>query len=126
MIPMPKLKLTIGAVLVASLFAGFSSLVSCANQNDVGRDFSDDQKHRLYSAALAASDSPMDTRAFADVCRTIGIFDANGKLNDQYMVFIGQHVDWTKRVETEEFRREIDSKEKAQAYIAKYLKTSKD
>ena len=87
---------------------------------------SDDQKHRLYSAALAASDSPMDTRAFADVCRTIGIFDPQGKPNDQYISFVSRHVDWADRTETEEFRREIDSKEKPQAYIAKNLVSSKE
>jgi hypothetical protein len=123
---MHKLKLIIGAALVASLPVACSSLVSRADKSDGSRHFSDDQKHRLYSAALAASDSPMDTKAFADVCRTIGIFDIKGKPNDQYIVFVSQHVEWANRIETEEFRREIDSKEKARAYIAKYLADSKD
>lgn len=123
---MPKLKFIAGAALIAFFFAGCSRLVSRAGQSDGARRFSDDQKHRLYSAALAASDSPMDTKAFADVCGTIGIFDAKGNPNDQYMLFVSRHVDWANRIETDEFRREIDSKEKARAYIAKYLTTSKD
>jgi hypothetical protein len=124
---MHKLKFIAGAALVAILFAGCSSVVSRANKtNDGPARFSDDQKHRLYSAALAASDSPMDTKAFADVCRTIGIFDIKGKPNDRYIVFVSQHVEWANRIEPEEFRREIDSKEKARAYIAKYLADSKD
>src|SRR5437762_14362161 len=53
-----------------------------------------DERHRLYSAALTASESPLDTDTFKDVCRKIGIFDASGKPNDQYMVFVSQHVDW--------------------------------
>ena len=118
---MRELKFIPGAALVAILFAGCSTLGSRADENDGARRFSDDQKHRLYSAVLAASDSPMDTRAFADVCRTIGIFDARGKPNDQYITFVSRHVDWANRTETEEFRREIDSKEKAQAYITRNL-----
>jgi hypothetical protein len=123
--PMPKLKLILGAALVAILFAGCSSLIS-RDKNDGSRRFSDDQKHRLYSAALAASDSPMDTKAFTDVCRTIGIFDTKGKPNDRYIIFVSQHVNWANGTETEDFRREIDSKEKARAYIAEYLTTAKE
>jgi hypothetical protein len=82
---------------------------------------SDDQKHRLYSAALAASESPLETDTFKEVCRQIGIFDANGKPNDQYMAFVSRHVDWSMQSESDEFRREIDSKEKARQYIEKHF-----
>jgi hypothetical protein len=123
---MTKLKVIVCAAVITVLFAGCSWLVSRANQNDGSRRFTDDQKHRLYSAALAASDSPMDTRAFADVCRTLGIFDSRGTPNDHYIGCVSRHVDWANRLETEEFRREIDSKEKAQAYIAKSLTASKE
>jgi hypothetical protein len=82
---------------------------------------SEDEKHRLYSAALAASESPLDTDTFKDVCQTIGIFDASGKPNDQYMVFVGQHVNWGMKVETDQFRREINSKDKATEYIKEHL-----
>lgn len=89
--------------------------------NDRSGPLSGDEKHRLYSAALAASESPLDTDTFKAVCQRIGIFDAAGKPNDQYMVFVSQHVDWGTKFEADEFRREINTKEKARAYIARYL-----
>src|SRR5260370_25229269 len=74
---------------------------------------SEEQKHRLYSAALAASESPLDSELFKDVCRKLGIFDANGQPNETYMTFVAQHVDWGMKPENGQFRREIDTKEKA-------------
>ena len=118
---MNKLQSILALAVIAILFAGCGSLAARRDEHTGSRSFSDDQKHRLYSAALAASDSPMETRAFADVCRTIGIFDIKGKPNDQYMTFVSRHVEWANQTETEEFRREIDSKEKAQAYIEKHF-----
>ena len=82
---------------------------------------SEDEKQRLYSAALAASDSPLDTEAFKDVRQRIGVFDASGNPNDQYMAFVSQHVDWGMKPETDQFRREIDSKVKAREYIREHL-----
>ena len=110
------------AVLTITLLTlCFSACNSCAPSSAVLQSnaarFTEDEKHRLYSAALAASESPVDTDTLKDVCRSIGIFDAHGQPNDQYMVFVSQHVDWANRRETKEFRREIDSKEKARAYI---------
>lgn len=80
-----------------------------------------DEKHRLYSAALAASELPLDTKLFSDVCKKIGIYDADGKPNDQYMAFVSQHVDWGTRPETNQFRQEINSKDKARQYIKQHL-----
>ena len=59
---------------------------------------SEDEKHRLYSAALAASESPLDTANFSDVCQRIGIFDPRGQPNGQYMVFIAAHIGWAMRI----------------------------
>ena len=123
---MNRLKLIPGVAVIAIFFAGCTSLTSRGSERYGSQRFTDDQKHRLYSAALAASDSPIETRAFTDVCHTIGIFDARGKPNDEYMNFVSRHVDWANRDETEEFRREIDSKEKARAYVEKHLATSQE
>lgn len=117
-----KITLMIGLV-------GFLLLVSSACSRgaaDAARGapaLSEDEKHRLYAAALAASDSPLDTDAFKAACRKIGIFDANGKPNDEYMAFVSEHVNWGTKSETDQFRREIDSKEKARAYIREHLAT---
>src|SRR3990172_10312619 len=83
--------------------------------------FTNDEKHRLYSAALAASESPLDTDLFKDVCKKIGIFDPDGTPNDNYIAFVSEHVDWSLKSETDQFRHEIDSKDKARKYIAEHL-----
>jgi hypothetical protein len=118
---MHKLKVIAGAALIAILFAGCSSLASRADKHDGARHLSDDQKHRLYSAALAASDSPMDNDTFKDACRKIGIFDTSGQPNDQYMAFVAAHLEWAMKPETREFKQEISTTENARAYLNKYL-----
>ena len=93
---------------------------SAGPRNNAAR-FTEDEKHRLYSAALAASESPLDTDTFKDVCQRIGIFDAAGKPNDQYMAFVSQHVNWGMKSEASQFRHEINSKDKAREYIKQHL-----
>ena len=93
---------------------------SSGPRNNAAR-FTEDEKHRLYSAALAASESPLDTKLFTDVCKKLGIYDADGKPNDQYMAFVSQHVNWGTRPETRQFRQEINSKDKAREYIKQHL-----
>ena len=110
-------------IVLAAIFFGASA---CGTRTDgsAARDatrLTEDEKHRLYSAALAASESPLDADDFKNVCRQIGVFEANGKPNDYYMAFVSQHVDWSMKLETDQFKREIDSKEKARAYIIKHL-----
>jgi len=114
------------AIVVMTLLAPCWSACNSSAQRNHAAGLTEDEKHRLYSAALATSESPVDTDTLKDVCRSIGIFDAHGQPNDQYMVFVSRHVDWAKRMETKEFRREIDSKEKARAYITKHLVAAKD
>jgi hypothetical protein len=118
---MRKLKFMAGAALVAIFFAGCSSLSSRANRNAGAAHFTEDLKHRLYSAALAASESPLDNDTFKDVCRKIGIFDASGQPNDQYMAFVAAHLEWAMKPENNEFKREINTTERARAYLNKYL-----
>ena len=82
----------------------------------------EDEKHRLYAAALAASESPLDTATFKDVCRKIGIFDEAGQPNDYYLTFVSEHINWGMKSDTEEFRQQIDTKEKARAYVSHQLR----
>lgn len=114
------MKSFIVATLIALSVAGCSSKGSTATSASASQ-LSEDQKHRLYSAALAASESPLDNDTFKKVCREIGIFDAHGKPNDQYMKFVSEHVAWGTNSRTEEFRREINSKQKAREYISRHL-----
>jgi hypothetical protein len=83
--------------------------------------FTEDQKHRLYSAALAASESPLESETFKDVCRKIGIVDSHGNPNDSYMAFVKAHIEWAMRTENEPFKREINTKDKARDYLGKHL-----
>ena len=109
------------AIAVLSLCMSACSSGSVSNSRSDNSLLTDDEKHRLYSAALAASDSPMDTDMFQQVCRRIEIFDGNGKPNERYMAFVSRHVEWATSSETEEFRREINSKDKAREYIRRHL-----
>jgi hypothetical protein len=114
------MKSFIVAALIALSLAGCSSKGSTATRT-AATGLSVDQKHRLYSAALAASESPLDNDTFKAVCREIGIFDAEGRPNDRYMTFVSQHLAWSTNSETEAFRQEINSKDKATEYIKKHL-----
>jgi len=81
----------------------------------------EDQKHRLYAAALAVSEAPLESETFKEVCKKVGIFDAHGNPNDNYMGFVKAHLEWAMKIETEQFKREINTKEKAREYINKHL-----
>jgi hypothetical protein len=81
----------------------------------------EDEKHRLYAAALAASESPVDSEIFKQVCRQIEIFDATGKPNDRYLQFVSVHVDWATTAQTDAFRSQINTPEKARQYINQRL-----
>lgn len=107
-------------VFIALLLSGCGSKSSVSARNNASR-LTEDEKHRLYAAALAASESPLDSDTFKDVCRKIGIFDGDDRPNDQYMVFVSQHVSWGIKPEADEFRREINSREKARQYVNSHL-----
>lgn len=97
-----------------------SSGSSTATAGPVG--LTEDEKHRLYAAALAASDSPLENETFKEVCKKIGIFDAHGNQNDNYMGFIKAHIEWAMKTETEPFKREINTREKAREYLEHHLR----
>ena len=111
----PKLAIAVLAVTVSALACG-----KHANVRPDGVQLNDDEKHRLYSAALAASEFPLDSALFREVCQAIGIFDAQGQPNERYVPFVSQHVAWGTKPENESFQREIATKEKAREYINKH------
>src|ERR1700687_3838235 len=96
-----------------------SSATSVASAGSDG--MSQDQKHRLYSAALAASESPLESETFGEVCKKIGIFDARGNQNDHYMAFVSAHIEWAMKAENRSFKQEINTREKAHEYLNKYM-----
>jgi hypothetical protein len=115
------MKISIAAIVFAVCLSACSSIDSRTDVANKANRLTDDEKHRLYSAALAASESPLETELFKEVCREIGIFDADGKPNNKYMSFVASHVDWGTNPQSNQFRREIDSKEKAEAYVRAHL-----
>lgn len=118
------------SVLVVVLISISLSACSCANtktgagtQGD--RQFTvsltSDEKHQLYSAALASTDSPLESEVFKTVCRKIGIFGAGGTPNDNYLPFVSAHLDWALKAETRHFKLEINTREKAGDYVTHHL-----
>ena len=114
-LPPPILMAASGILLLSSCGAGAHAGKGTALLNET-------EKHRLYAAALAASDSPLDSETFKGACQSIGIFDQTGQPNDNYMVFVTRHVDWGTSPEAEDFRRQINTKEKAEAYLHEHLR----
>jgi hypothetical protein len=82
---------------------------------------SEEEKHRLYAAALAASDSPLDNETFKRTCRAIGVFDEDGRPNNKYLTFVSVHVEWSTDSKSEDFRRQINTRDKAMAYVEQRL-----
>jgi hypothetical protein len=120
------MKVILAVVLFAISLSACSrrdSRVSAANADETldRSSINEDEKHRLYTAALAVSESPLDTELFSKVCKKIGIYDVNGKSTDKYMSFVQAHVDWVTKPENEQFRAEINSKEKARHYLTVHL-----
>ena len=110
----------VAMTLIALSLSGCGPAGSTSARKNASR-LTEDEKHRLYSAALAASASPLDSDSFKDVCREIGIFGGDGKPNDQYMAFVAAHLEWATKIETQQFKREINTPENARAYLNKYL-----
>jgi len=113
------------AALIVILIGLGLFVISCgpgsANTSRGNRRLTEDEKHRLYAAALAVSDSPLDSDVFKGVCQRIEVFDASGKPNDRYMDFVSAHIDWAIRPQTEQFRNQINTPQKARQYIDEHL-----
>ena len=116
---------TVSNTALTAVFFGLCFTLACGraplNSLTHNSRLTEDEKHRLYAAALASSDSPLDTRNFRLTCQRIGIFDAGGQPNDRHLAFVGEHVNWSAHTQTEEFRQQINTREKAQAYVERHL-----
>jgi len=110
----------IGLLLAMSMLACTSNTgTSAAGAGQPG--LTDDEKHRLYAAALTAIESPLESESFNRVCEKIGIFDKQANQNENYMAFVQTHVEWALKPETAPFRTEINTREKAREYLSKHL-----
>ncbi|HJZ82032.1 MAG TPA: hypothetical protein VKD91_16860 [Pyrinomonadaceae bacterium] len=109
------------SILATTLIAlSLSAVDSCGSIGHRAGRLSEDEKHRLYAAALSASDAPLESDLFKDVCRKIDIFDASGKPNQKYMGFVSEHIHWSMEPEHEGFWAEINTREKARQYVTRH------
>lgn len=82
----------------------------------------EDEKHQLYTAALIATDSQLQTELFQKVCQQIGIMNADGIPNENYVKFVSEErLQWIRKPEAEQFKRAINTREKAQEYLKQRL-----
>jgi len=120
---------TASKTLLAAVFFGVCLTLACGrgpgDSTPHNSRLTEDEKHRLYAAALASSDSPLETKNFRLACQRIGVFDAGGQPNDRYMAFVGEHLDWSAHAQAEEFRQQINTREKANKYLEQHLAINK-
>jgi K+-transporting ATPase c subunit len=72
---------------------------------------SDDDKHKLYQAAMQTGDQELIRR----VSVKIGIMDEDYTPGAEYQKFISEHVEWV--IRNTEFIGTVNSPEKARAYV---------
>lgn len=76
---------------------------------------SDDDKHKLYQAALMVSDNELRRRVEVK----LGLREEDFTLGDNYEAFVTEHVSWTLR--NTDFITSLNSAEKARAYINEHM-----
>ena len=76
---------------------------------------SDDDKHRLYQAAIQTGDQELIRR----VSVKIGLMDEDYTPGANYQSFISEHVDWV--MKNTDFLGTINSPEKARAYVNEHF-----
>lgn len=76
---------------------------------------SDDDKHKLFQAGAATQDADIARR----VWKKLGLVDAEGTPNDQYVEFVKAHVGWL--IRNSDFAQSLNSPEKARAYVEAHI-----
>ena|SRR5947207_12507281 len=75
----------------------------------------DDDKHKLFQAAAATQDHALTRR----VWEKLGLLKANGSPNDEYEVFVKDHIGWIFR--NASFVQTISDPVKARAYVDEHI-----
>lgn len=78
------------------------------SSENVSTTMSEDTKHRLFQAASASANQELMRR----VMKRIGLFDASTEENERFMK---EHIVWV--FKNSAFLKEIDTPEKARAYV---------
>jgi hypothetical protein len=88
---------------------------SNTNTASSGSSMSDDDKHKLYQAALVVGDQELLRR----VSVKIGIMDDDFTPGDNYQAFVVEQVSWA--IRNTDFTTTINTPEKARAYINAHM-----
>ena len=72
---------------------------------------SEDDKHKLYQAAMQTGDDQLLQRVEVK----LGLREGDYTLGDEYYAFVAEHVTWAFR--NTDFAQSINTSEKARAYV---------
>ncbi|HJU92150.1 MAG TPA: hypothetical protein VJ656_04360 [Pyrinomonadaceae bacterium] len=84
---------------------------SSRSSSSSASSMSDDDKHKLYQAALMTGDPELVRR----VSVKLGLMDDDYTPGDNYQSFVTDHVSWA--IRNSEFASTINTPEKARAYV---------
>jgi hypothetical protein len=86
-----------------------------SNSSSSSSSMSDDDKHKLYQAALTSGDSELVRR----VSVKLGLMNDDFTPGDEYAEFVKDHAIWV--FSNTDFIQTLDSKEKAVAYVNQHM-----
>ena len=84
---------------------------SASTSSSDARSMSDDDKHKLYQAAIQSADAQLLQRVEVK----LGLREADYTLGNEYEAFVTEHVTWAFR--NTAFAQSINTPEKARAYV---------
>jgi hypothetical protein len=89
--------------------------ITNSSNSSSSSSMSDDDKHKLYQAALTSGDSELVRR----VSVKLGLMDEDFTPGDEYTEFVKDHAIWV--FSNTDFIQTLDSKEKAVAYVNQHM-----
>jgi len=92
-----------------------NSTNSDASETSDTSSYSDDDKHKLFTAATFSQDSDLIRKTLIK----IGLLRADGTPGPTYEEFVKEHVGWT--LQNMEFVNTVNSPEKGRAYVESHL-----
>lgn len=95
--------------------ANINANSNSSNSNSSSSSLSDDDKHKLYQAALVVGEQELLRR----VSVKIGIMEDDYTPGDNYQAFVVEQVSWA--IRNTEFIKSINTAEKARAYINAHM-----
>ena len=97
--------------LPSNINANSNSTNSSNSPSTSTSSMSDDDKHRLYQAAVQTGDQELIRR----VSVKLGLFDQDYTPGAEYQKFLSEHVEWVMR--NTDFIGTVNSADKARAYV---------